>query len=437
MKILVFAGAGASVELGVPGMAALAEDFVQHVRQHNVHPEIVDRLTESERDLERLIEKIDQICDARHSLDSLDVDMSGLGAQVATIRREVEWYVQHVAERITTWDAQLMWGPILRCTNAHQIVFVTTNYDRAIEIAANAEDVSLDDGFVSTVGGEASRWTGFEPSNRRVMLIKLHGSTNWYRDRPTERAFKLRHPMALFADGTLVFGNRKLGAALVLPSREKILTREPYPRLSHAFLGAGDNAELILFVGSSLRDPHIRKAAEAWAESKPVFVVNPDSEFGAVGGAKVMRETASEFLISTLPNALEASDPLASLGSCGVDDGGTLTAWRSDGILQVVRKALDGRIGTRSRCVAVGQLVEWGATLPVKWVQDLISGDDPALARHALGLILGSSGQHQLMRMAEESPHQGDSTFRDEYDMLQEVMASEEAIRQGAQATGR
>lgn len=369
MKILVFAGAGTSVELGVPGMAGLAEDFLQHVRQHNVHPEIVDKLMGSGRDLERVIEKVDQICDARDSLDSLDVDMSALGAQVATIRREVEWYVQHVAERITTRNAQLMWGPILRCTNAHQIIFVTTNYDRAIELAANAEDVSLDDGFVSTGGGEASRWTGFEPNSGRVKLIKLHGSTNWYRDRPTERAFKLRHPMPLFADGTLVFGNRKLGAALVLPSREKILTREPYPRLSHAFLGTGDSAELVVFVGSSLRDPHIRKAAEAWAENKPVFVVNPDSAFGAVGRAKVMRETASEFLISTMPNALEASDPLASLRSCGRDAGGTSTAWGGDGILHVVRKAVDGRIGTRNRCVAVGQLVERGATLPVKWVQ--------------------------------------------------------------------
>lgn len=425
MRILVFAGAGTSVELGVPGMAGLADDFLEHVRQDDVHPGIVDRLMGSDRDLERLIEKVDQICDARDSLDSLDVDMSAVGTQMATIRREVEWFVQHVAERITARDAHLMWGPSLRCTNAHQIVFVTTNYDRAIEVAANAEGVSLDDGFVKTADGEASRWTGFAPDGSRVRLIKLHGSTNWYRDRPTERAFKLRHPMPLFADGTLIFGNRTLGAALVLPSREKILTREPYPRLSHAFLSFGDSAKLVVFVGSSLRDPHIRKAAEAWAEKKPVFVVNPDLEFGAVGKAKVLLETASEFLISTLPNALEASDPVASLGRRCRRDGGTLIASRRDGILQIVRNALDGRIATGSRCASVGQLVERGATLPVEWIRSLIDGDDPALARHALGLILGSTGQDELMRVAEESAHQGDSTFRDEYDMLQAVIVSE------------
>ena len=423
MRILVFAGAGTSVELGVPGMIGLADDFVEHVRQDNVHPGIVDRLMGGDRDLERLIEKVDQICDARDSLDSLDVDMSPLGTQMATIRREVEWFVQHVAERITARDAHLMWGPILRCSKAHQIIFVTTNYDRAIEVAANVEGVSLDDGFMKTVDGEASQWTGFNPDGSRVPLIKLHGSTNWYRDRLTERAFKLRHPMPLFADGTLIFGNRTLGAALVLPSREKILTREPYPRLSHAFLSVGDSAELVVFVGSSLRDPHIRKAAESWAEKKPVVVVNPDSEFEAVGEAKVVLETASEFLISTLPNALKGSDPVASLGRRCRRDGRTLMGSRRDGVLLLVRNALNGKIDTRSRCASVGQLVERGATLPLEWIQFLIDEDDPALARHALGLIFGSTDQDELMRVAEESAHQGDSTFRDEYDMLKEVVS--------------
>lgn len=425
MNVLVFAGAGTSIELGVPGMTGLAEDFVRHVQQWNVQPELVGKLMESDRDLEILIERVDQVFGARRSLGLLDLDMSQIGPRVATVRREVEWFVQHAAERVVTRDAQLMWGPVLRCSQFHQIVFVTTNYDRAIEVAANAEGLDLDDGFVETVGGETGAWVGFDRTDGPVILIKLHGSTDWYRDKPTGRAVKLRHPMPLFADGTLVFEDRQLGAALVLPSREKILTQEPYPRLSQQFLGSGDSAKIVVFVGSSLRDPHIRRAAEAWAVNKPVFVVTPDRRLQDVSGANVIPETASEFLISTLPNALGSDDPVAGLKRrCGSGD--SILERHDDydghGILHLVRVALDAGIDGARRCGAVGQLVDIEATLPLSWVQALISEDEAALARHALGLIVGSSEHEELMRIARDSPHMSDRTFRDEYNMLCEVM---------------
>ena len=425
MKILVFAGAGTSIELGVAAMTGMATDFLSHVRQWEVQPDIVDSLMGSVRDLERLIEKVDQICDARDSLDLLDLDMSQLGPRVATVRREVEWFVQHAAERIAAGDANLMWGPVLRCSKSHEIVFVTTNYDRAIEVAANAEGMRLDDGFAAPGVGETAPWIGFERNDGAVKLIKLHGSTDWYRDKPTRRAIKLRHPMPLFADGTLVFADRQLGAALVLPSREKILTREPYPWLSHEFLGAGASSEIIVVVGSSLRDPHIRQAAEAWAKKTPVFVVTPDGELQAVSGANVIRETASEFLISTLPNALGSHNPVACLKRrCHRADAveETQEPCRNDGIVNVVRVALDEGFDAASRCGAVGQLVDIGATLPPRWVEGLINEENPALARHALGLIMGSSEHQELTRIARESPHMGDGPFRDEYRMLREVM---------------
>ena len=433
MKILIFAGAGTSIELGVPGMTGLASDFQRHVRQWEVQPDIVDSLMGSVRDLERLIEKVDQICDARDSLDLLELDMSQLGPRVATVRREVEWFVQHAAERIAARDANLMWGPVLRCSKSHQIVFVTTNYDRAIEVAANAEGLRLDDGFAETSGGETAPWIGFERKDGAVKLIKLHGSTDWYRDKPTRRAIKLRHPMPLFADGTLVFGDRQLGAALVLPSREKILTREPYPWLSHEFLGAGDGSEIVVFVGSSLGDPHISQAAEAWAEKTPVFVITPDGQCQAVSGANVIRETASEFLISTLPNALGSHDPVACLkrrchSAGGVEE--TQETCRDDGILSVVRAALGEEFDAARRCGALGQLVDMGATLPLRWVKGLINEENPALARHALGLIMGSSEHEELMRIAKESPHMGDRPFHDEYGMLREVMVAEDILKE-------
>jgi len=435
MKILILAGAGTSIELGVPGMTGMAETFLTHARQWRVQPDVVEALMETDRDLEDLIERVDQICDAVDSLDLLGVDMSEVGTKVAATRREVEWYVQHVAERVVPRDAHLLWGPLLGCADSHEIVLVTTNYDRAIEVAANVQGVELDDGFGEADDGETAPWIGFEGTDGCVLLVKLHGSTDWYRDRRTGQAIKLRHPMPLFADGTLVFGTRELGAALVLPSREKILTREPYPRLSQQFLDAGDDSGVVVCVGSSLRDPHIRRALETWAEKKPVFIVNPDEETPVVGGANIIRETASEFLISTLPNALTLTpdELVPSLEGRCHGSGRNGDGWKSAGsgaIVPLVRTALDETVDGGVRCDAVGRLVDGGATLPFEWTRRLIIEGDPGLARHALGLIMGASGFEELMRIARESPHMADATFHDEYGMLREHMIEQDTVEE-------
>ena len=264
MKILLFAGAGTSIELGVPSMIGLARDFVAHARQWNVEPALVDRLMADENDLEHLVERVDHICDAKSEVGvGMDADVVA-GAE--RIRGEVEWFVQHVAERISAADARLIWGPVLEATKSIDIAFGTTNYDRAIELAANAETIRLDDGFEVGDTVEAMRWNGFQLNGTDVPLIKLHGSTDWYAKQGSGDPVKLRHPMPLFGDAFLTFGDQALGSALVLPSREKMLTRDPYPRLSQKFLNTADMCDLALFVGSSLRDSHILGAARSLGE---------------------------------------------------------------------------------------------------------------------------------------------------------------------------
>ena len=133
-----------------------------------------------------------------------------------------------------------MWGSVLRASEHIDITFVTTNYDRAIELAANSEGIALDDGFEVFAEGETGEWTGFGRSKRRAMLVKLRGSTDWFADKQTGNPIKLRHPMPLFGRSVLMFDERELDSALVLPSREKMLTGAPYPRLSQTFLNAAD-----------------------------------------------------------------------------------------------------------------------------------------------------------------------------------------------------
>lgn len=140
MRLLLFAGAGTSIELGVPAMEGMAIEFLAHCEQWGVEPALVRRMMGDNLDLERLIESLDQICAAREPLEGLG-DVAIRLDPVDTIRSEVEWFVQHAAERIAARDAYLMWGSVLRSAKGHELTFVTTNYDRAIELAANAEVV--------------------------------------------------------------------------------------------------------------------------------------------------------------------------------------------------------------------------------------------------------------------------------------------------------
>ena len=424
MKILLFAGAGTSIELGVPGMTGLARGFLSHAKRSNVEPHVVEKLMGDSRDLEELIENVDRICGASGALEALEVNARESVAPVAMVRSEVEWFVQHVAERVTRSDAHLMWSPVLECVKSHEMVFATTNYDRAIELAANMENMRLDDGFEEAHDGETGAWIGFGQTDRTVILVKLHGSTDWYRERQTGRAIRLRHPMPLFGDVTLFLDGRELGSALVLPSREKILTMRPYPWLSHEFLGAAKSCDMAVFVGSSMRDPHIQQAAEDLAGKKAVFVVNPDNDLVPLPGVIGVRETASEFLMSTLPNALARPDPVEALRvRChGGGDPDSRGRGRWDGILTVVKDALDERAETARRCDAINRLVDGSVTLPVRWIRGLVQEEDATLARHALGLIVGSSGEGALVQMLGDSPHMADQTFRDEYNMLQELV---------------
>ena len=421
MKILLFAGAGTSVELGVPGMTGLATEFLDHSQQWSVEPDLVNRIMKKELDVEHLIEELDRICQARTSLEEIEWNAVGL-ERVDKVRAEVEWFVQHAAERVAAKDAQLMWGSVLRATKSIEITFVTTNYDRAIELAANGEKIYLGDGFRSFDQGETAPWIGFEQDKGHPMLVKLHGSTDWYTDSQSGSPTKLRHPMPLFGRSALhLTDGRQLGSALVLPSREKMLTRPPYPRLSQAFLNATDCCDLAVFVGSSLRDDHIRDAVRSVASRAPVFIVNPKGDGQGVETAVAIAQHASTFLVSTLPNALLTIDPASALR-----DAGRAAPARTGAALSAVRQLLDTSSETDQRCRAVEELDEMGTTLDPLWMSQLLADDDPTVARYALGLVPSSAALERLIEKAASSPHAGDPAFREDLKLLQDLVSSED-----------
>jgi len=416
MKVLLFAGAGTSMELGVPGMAGMAEEFLDHTRQWQVEPGLVHRIMGEQLDIEYLIEALDQICTARSSLEAIGQD-TVLHERVDKIRAEVEWFVQHAAERVVTNDARLMWGSVLRAVSSLDLTLVTTNYDRAIELAANAGKVRIDDGFGPFGEGETALWVGFSQDGVRPPLVKLHGSTDWYAAGELANPTKLRHPMPLFGRAALrLAGGQELGSALVLPSREKLLTHDPYPRLSQTFLNAADRCDVAIFVGSSLRDHHIRGAAQTTARRVPVFVVNPAGETYGLERVWPIKQCASTFLIATLPNALVAPAPIEALKSVSPrtsDDGGLLLA---------VRGALDADASADLRCRALEKLDEIEATLDPFLLRKLVADRDSRVARYSLGLISLSAARDTLIAEAETTPHAQEPAFHTDLLLLRKMV---------------
>jgi hypothetical protein len=419
VKILLFSGAGASMELGVPGMIGMGEQFLDYSKQWNVEPDLVQKIMGSSMDVEYLIDALDCICTARSPLETIGQENVSFD-RVDKIRAEVEWFVQHVAERVVGKDAQLMWGSVLRVATSEKLILVTTNYDRAIELAANAENVSLDDGFVDFNQGEAASWLGFGQAPGRPLLIKLHGSTNWYEDRMSNSPIKLRHPMPLFARATLrLIEGQELGSALVLPSREKLLMHAPYPRLSQAFLNASDSCDIAIFVGSSLRDHHIRDAAQTTACRVPLFVVNPDGDSFGLEHVKTIKQYASTFLIATLPSALRSSNTEEALKVL------TDQHHHDRPILNAVRQALDTNSPTNARCQALEELDEAGIMLDSFLLRELLAAEDPSVARYSLGLLSLSATRDALIEEAANTQHAKDPAFQEDLRLLREMVFRE------------
>lgn len=420
MKLLVLIGAGTSVELGVPTMAGLAEEFVEHAEQWKVEPELVRNLLADTNDIEHLIERLDQICTARESLESIGQDPHILN-RVDTIRAEVEWFVQHAAERVIPREAQLLWGPVLRIGSQIDLTIASTNYDRAIELAANAEGVTIDDGYSPFETDETAVWQGFARDGHAIRVVKMHGSTDWYLENDSAEPRKLRHPMPLFGRASLRLPTGiELGSALILPSREKLLTREPYPRLSQAFLNAADSCDMAVVVGSSLRDHHLRGAVKSMAGRVPVFLVNRQGSVMGIEKAFGIQQTASVFLTSTLPLAMKTTDPISKLrGAAGGQPPLAMNC------LPPLALALDTEANEDQRCSALDELEAAGVSLDTEWLSTLIQDASPKVAQYSLGFLTQAPDAAALLGIAESCEHANEgSPFREDLELLQSMLGA-------------
>ena len=105
MKVLLFMGAGASVELGIPAMRAMAQELHDHLANQRLSPTVLERfaalLSDADYDIEHLIVAVDGIVDGNEQQKKLGFPVNEeLGKVAHVMRQETEWYVQHVCERL-------------------------------------------------------------------------------------------------------------------------------------------------------------------------------------------------------------------------------------------------------------------------------------------------------------------------------------------------
>jgi len=430
MKVLLFTGAGASVELGISAMRKLVEQFRDHLHDLSLPEDVIANIDSLVSDETKDMEYVIDIIDRKEGGYRADLELGKTPdeseiAPYRTIRQEAEWFVQHSCEQIKAEAAIRMWSPALRTASEIDLTIATTNYDRAVEIAAARLSIDIEDGFEDFESKEYAAYRGFIKSDG-LHLYKLHGSTDWYRT-GTDKVFKLRHPMPLFGKLQITpdeLEGESLHSALVLPSREKVITERPFQSIASEFRQRAKEADVAIFLGSSLRDPHMRDVCKECASTKPTFVVSKSGNFeeGIVpDNAVVILQGAGRFLMTTFPQFLQGQNPsiLTEAASTNDPDNTRILDWLST--------AHDESLSVKLRCEAIETLANASVSLHFEEILDLIKSKSDDVSTYGLGLVLTSYDRDRLIGEAEAiASDQSESKFASEVTTLRELLKVEE-----------
>jgi hypothetical protein len=399
VRVLLFAGAGVSAELGVPAMRAMAEAFLGHLRDSGYPDDLLSHLEqlleEADLDMESVIDDLDSVVAGARAGARWGMDASAEAGALSALRAEAEWLVSHLCERVDAEQSSWLWRSVLRSASPQNLTICTTNYDRAVEQAAISLGIPVADGFPEFGGAELVAWQGFD-SEERLRLLKVHGSTDWYHEPAGAKVWKLRHAMPLFGGIRVgIEGSElQLGSALVLPSREKKVTNPPYPELAFEFRKAVDAAELVVFVGSSLRDPDLLDLASHSAARRPTLIVSRAKREGLPGTHVAM--SASRFLISVVPELLTQATSDLALEMAQV------AAGQTESILGPYATAMNRSAPPNVRCTAIETLAAGRVALQANDVRHLLTDETEIVRTFALGLVADSHDEAGLRSVVEE-----------------------------------
>jgi hypothetical protein len=232
----------------------------------------------------------------------------------------------------------------------------------------------------------------------------------------------IRHPVPIFGALTLSLDSRselELKSAAILPSREKRVIAPPFPALSFEFQKAARDADVAFFVGTSLRDPDMRTVFTACSKRVPTAFVSPDTTVGnGIGDrATIIQQTASKFLISTLPGMLRCESPAEVARELSEVEGD------SRSILRSTVATWDSAEPPERRCESIENLAAARVSLDATAVRQLLEDDDEQVRIYALGLVQDSMDRDELMRSVEKAAQAAPgSAFAAEAELLKPLV---------------
>ena len=312
-KSVLFLGAGASAPLGL----RTGESFLQHLTTR-----LGRLMTEEERlesgdqwsaalrrlyarasqwrgvelkdlDVEMLLDYLDYLIQAEdhlHQLSERFADLARTGPARDFHRNWLDWFLRlevYIQRVVTEYYAQVdgeqaanLYLPLLSVlgTRGQWLPVFTTNYDWALEAAAEASDsINLCDGFRH--GPQGAFWdrSAYDEAQTptaeyNVALFKLHGSTSWYQDSVSP------HSIRKFPLPSMGLGGWRSVVAYPSERRPVPLDVEPYAT-AYAYLEETlRNTTLCVAIGYSFRDPEVTKRFRIALKAQPnlrILLVDP------------------------------------------------------------------------------------------------------------------------------------------------------------------
>lgn len=293
-KVGFLLGAGASFPFGIPMMRQFFEQFIDYIQTRRAHClPLIEKLTDKSAipDLEILIQRLEQVRAIRsglavlgHTADNID----GHIAQADELRGYLDMFLIETCEQFDHAKVKAKLTKFINLTHKRDAYIFTTNYDRLVEVAATSIGLQCADGFESASSHPESSWNGqFAPG---IRLIKLHGSVNWYEEEGSENLFRLERGYSLPSyEYRLTHGERALRPLMIIPTLEKSILKRPYAGLLTQFSDALKEIDVLVVIGNSLRDDHLRNTIVERAPGLNIVLVNPAArdQMGIVGHPEV------------------------------------------------------------------------------------------------------------------------------------------------------
>ncbi len=285
-EIVILLGAGASVNAGVPDTFTMVEKFQERVKDnvqsYNLLHRVIDTLQNYLRknnkqadrvDVEFLLEALEKLGN-RETDVILDFFRSNEylleGHDVSLLTDQLKEFIKDVA--IVGEDKVDYLNPMLSFINTHYPVNIfSLNYDTCIEQFCNLYKKDYVDGF-------DVHWNPdlFDIDRPDIRLYKLHGSVMWYRTNKGNYVKLIVSPRGNKVN--LITGEE--AESLMLYPMRKFDYYEPLIELLLLFKKKLEKAKVVIVVGYSFRDKHIKQIFwDAANRNKElvVFLISPNA----------------------------------------------------------------------------------------------------------------------------------------------------------------